>query len=75
MSCAPAKPPLSTGYAFFLDYGMKAGALDHEKETILRLHRSIPPPASKSRICASTTGSTSSTPPEIRTLPASRTGL
>src|SRR6218665_1589675 len=32
--------PALSGYAFFLDYGMKAGALDHEKETILKLHRS-----------------------------------
>ena len=31
---APALP----GYAFFLDYGKKAGALDHEKETILAHH-------------------------------------
>ena len=31
---APALPD----YAFFLDYGMKAGALDHEKETILAHH-------------------------------------
>ena len=29
-----------TGYSFFLDYGMKAGALDHEKETILAHHHS-----------------------------------
>ena len=35
---APALP----GYAFFLDYGMKAGGLDHEKETILAHHRSLP---------------------------------
>ena len=33
---APALP----GYAFYLDYGMKPGALDHEKETILSHHRS-----------------------------------
>ena len=32
--------PALTGYAFFLDYGMKAGALDHEKETILAHHHS-----------------------------------
>ena len=32
--------PALTGYAFFLDYGMKAGALDHEKETILSHHHS-----------------------------------
>ncbi len=30
--------PALTGSAFFLDYGMKAGALDHEKETILAHH-------------------------------------
>lgn len=35
--------PALGGYSFFLDYGMKAGALDHEKETILRLHRDSPP--------------------------------
>jgi phosphoribosylformylglycinamidine (FGAM) synthase PurS component len=34
--------PAIGGYSFFLDYGMKAGALDHEKETILRLHRTTP---------------------------------
>ncbi|MDB6134291.1 MAG: hypothetical protein JWM59_2534 [Verrucomicrobiales bacterium] len=34
--------PALSGHAFFLDYGMKAGALDHEKETILRLHRTSP---------------------------------
>lgn len=34
--------PALSGYAFYLDYGMKAGALDHEKETILKLHRSSP---------------------------------
>lgn len=33
------------GYSFFLDYGMKAGALDHEKETILAHHRSSATPA------------------------------
>ena len=32
---APAWP----GSAFYLDYGMKAGALDHEKETILAHYR------------------------------------
>lgn len=31
--------PALTGYAFFIDYGMKSGALDHEKETILAHHR------------------------------------
>ena len=31
--------PALTGYAFFLDYGMKVGALDHEKETILAHHQ------------------------------------
>ena len=30
--------PALTDYAFYLDYGMKAGALDHEKETILAHH-------------------------------------
>ena len=30
--------PALTNYAFFLDYGKKAGALDHEKETILAHH-------------------------------------
>lgn len=34
--------PALTGFSFFLDYGMKSGALDHEKETILSLHRSQP---------------------------------
>ena len=34
--------PALEGYAFFLDYGMKAGALDHEKETILAHHHSTP---------------------------------
>lgn len=33
--------PALTGYAFFLDYGMKAGALDHEKETIMAHHCSL----------------------------------
>ena len=32
--------PALTDYAFCLDYGMKAGALDHEKETILAHHQS-----------------------------------
>jgi hypothetical protein len=32
--------PAWTTSAFFLDYGMKAGALDHEKETILAHYRS-----------------------------------
>ncbi len=36
-----ASPSLE-GYAFFLDYGMKAGALDHEKETILAHHQHTP---------------------------------
>lgn len=36
-----AAPALS-GYAFFIDYGMKPGGLDHEKETILAHHRSLP---------------------------------
>ena len=31
--------PALTGFAFFLDYGMKPGALDHEKETILAHHQ------------------------------------
>jgi hypothetical protein len=31
--------PALTGAAFFLDYGMKGGALDLEKETILAHHR------------------------------------
>lgn len=37
---APALP----GSSFHLDYGMKAGALDLEKETILAHHRSEPAP-------------------------------
>ena len=32
--------PALGGSAFFLDYGMKTGALDHEKETILAHHHS-----------------------------------
>ena len=32
--------PALSGYAFFLDYGMKGGALDHEKETILAHYQS-----------------------------------
>ena len=36
--------PALTEFAFFLDYGMKAGALDHEKETILAHHRSTAGP-------------------------------
>lgn len=32
--------PALDGFSFYLDYGMKVGALDHEKETILALHRS-----------------------------------
>ena len=36
--------PALTDFAFFLDYGMKAGALDHEKETILAHHRSTTGP-------------------------------
>ena len=31
--------PAFTGWAFTLDYGLKSGALDLEKETILRHHR------------------------------------
>lgn len=31
--------PALDGWAFILDYGMKSGALDLEKETILRHHR------------------------------------
>lgn len=31
--------PALGGYAFYLDYGMKGGALDLEKETILAHHR------------------------------------
>lgn len=31
--------PALTGYSFILDYGMKGGALDLEKETILAHHR------------------------------------
>ncbi|MDB6071692.1 MAG: hypothetical protein JWL81_2863 [Verrucomicrobiales bacterium] len=38
--------PALDGYSFYLDYGMKAGALDHEKETILALHRSTAAAAS-----------------------------
>lgn len=34
--------PALDGFAFFLDYGMKAGALDHEKETILAHHQHTP---------------------------------
>jgi hypothetical protein len=37
-------PPALDGSAFYLDYGMKPGALDHEKETILAHHRSAPSP-------------------------------
>jgi hypothetical protein len=36
--------PALADFAFFLDYGMKAGALDHEKETILAHHRSTEGP-------------------------------
>jgi len=32
--------PALEDFAFFLDYGMKAGALDHEKETIMAHHLS-----------------------------------
>jgi hypothetical protein len=33
--------PGLSGFTFFLDYGMKPGALDLEKETILRYHAGI----------------------------------
>ena len=35
--------PALDGYAFFLDYGMKPGALDLEKEAILRYYRDSGP--------------------------------
>ena len=38
------KPALD-GYAFLLDYGMKPGALDHEKEAILAYYRNLENPA------------------------------
>jgi hypothetical protein len=36
--------PLWTGTAFILDYGMKGGALDLEKEAILSYYRKLPSP-------------------------------
>lgn len=33
--------PVYEGSAFHLDYGMKPGALDHEKETILNYHSEV----------------------------------
>jgi hypothetical protein len=36
--------PVISGAAFILDYGMKGGALDLEKETILAHHRGDPQP-------------------------------
>lgn len=33
--------PVHDGWAFHLDYGMKSGALDLEKETILNYHREV----------------------------------
>ena len=35
-------PPLWEGTAFILDYGMKGGALDLEKEAILSYYRALP---------------------------------
>jgi hypothetical protein len=37
--------PVIPGAAFILDYGMKGGALDLEKETILAHHRGDPSPS------------------------------
>jgi hypothetical protein len=37
-------PPLWKGTAFILDYGMKGGALDLEKEAILSYYRKLPKP-------------------------------
>lgn len=39
--------PLWNGTAFILDYGMKGGALDLEKEAILSYYRKLPSPAFK----------------------------
>ena len=36
--------PAIDGFAFHLDYGMKPGALDHEKETILAYHAELDDP-------------------------------
>ncbi len=41
------KAPLWNGYAFILDYGMKGGALDLEKEAILSYYRTLKIPAFK----------------------------
>ncbi len=39
------KAPIWNGYAFILDYGMKGGALDLEKEAILSYYRTLKAPA------------------------------
>jgi hypothetical protein len=38
------EPPVLGGYSFFLDYGMKPGALDLEKEMILTYFKSLENP-------------------------------
>ena len=42
---AISEDPIIPGAAFILDYGMKGGALDLEKETILAHHRGDPSPS------------------------------
>ena len=51
--------PALTGYSFYLDYGMKAGGLDHEKETILAHHRSTGASGPGAGIGSSSTAGTS----------------